>query len=168
MDRDKNEISDTIGISFTQDRHGWSDLLVIQGGTSFSLQISDVFSDGPLGLLRLCDAILTNRAESVDFLDEPGGHRLAIYPDPEQQHIMTLEIGVLASPDKTEAIPTSSTRSKRKQLLILLMTELWKLHHFHAEPSFQRGRSGFAHAELLLELNRTWDADQRIGPSILK
>ncbi|KAA9384224.1 hypothetical protein [Neorhizobium galegae] len=168
MDREKNETCDTIGISFTQDRHGWSDLLVIQGGTSFSLQISDVFSDGPLGLLGLCDAILTNRPESVVLLDEPGGHRLTIYPDPGQQHIMTLEIRALATSDKIEATPMFSTRSKRKQLLTLLMAELWKLHHFHAEPSFQRGRSGFAHADTLLELNRMWDADQRMGPSILK
>jgi len=81
---------------------------------------------------------------------------------------MTLEISANASLDKTQATLMFSTRSKRKQLLTLLMTELWKLHHFHAEPSFQRGRSRFVHADTLLDLNRMWDADRRMGPSILK
>lgn len=118
--------------------------------------------------MSLAEAVLDNQTESVDMMDEPGGHRLSIHPDQAQHHIVTFEISALNGRDEVDGAPLLSLRIKRKQMLTLLMTELWKLDLFHQEPSFQRLRKSFGSGGLLRKLNSRWDVDPRIGPSILK
>lgn len=169
MARTKSDICDEVGISFVQGHHGWSDLIVVAPkGRIVNCRISTVFTDDIGCLMSLAEAVLDNQTESVDMMDEPGGHRLSIHPDPSQHHIVTFEISALNDRDEVDGAPLLSLRIKRKQLLTLLMTELWKLDLFHQEPSFQRLRQSFGSGELLRKLNSRWDADPRIGPSILK
>jgi len=61
-----------------------------------------------------------------------------------------------------------SIRVKRKQLLGLLMAELWKVGRFLLEPSFQKDRQQGFPTETLQALNEEWDAHETLGPSFLK
>lgn len=169
MARTKSDICDDDVISFVRKHHGWSDLIVVApNGHIVNCLISTVFTDDIGCLMSLAEAVLDNQTESVDMMDEPGGHRLSIHPDPAQHHIVRFEISELNSQDEVYGAPLLSLRIKRKQLLTLLMTELWKLDLFYQEPSFQRLRQSFGSGELLRKLNSRWDADPRLGPSILK
>lgn len=119
-------------------------------------------------MVRLAEAVLDNQPVTLNLMDEPGGHRLSIRPDLQQHHIVTFEVSAFSSCREIDAPPLMSIRVKRKQLLTILMTELWKLHFFHQEPAFQRARALFSHSALLRQLNNRWDKDPRLGPSILK
>jgi len=168
MTRTQSDICDDIGISFVQGRHGWSDLIIGYKGEVLNCRISRVFTDDLADLVRLAGAVLDNQPETLNLMDEPGGHRLSIRPDIYQHHIVTFEIGAFNSRGEVDAAPLMSIRVKRKQLLTLLMTELWKLHFFHQEPAFQSNRPRFNQTEPLRQLNNRWDNDPRLGPSILK
>lgn len=123
--------------------------------------------------MRLCRAVLDNQAVYALLLDEPGGHCLYLTPDPEQQHTMLLRLYEMPyhrfSPtDPADARLLLSVRVKRKQLLGMLMAELWKLHAALREPSYQKGRDAGVAEEALFGLNAEWDAHPRLGPSFLK
>jgi hypothetical protein len=162
-----SDICDTLGISFVQDRHGWSDVIIQHAGDVISCRVSGVFSNASLELMKLCRAILENLPEAILLLDEPGGHRLSVAPDLEQQHLIHFNVFRFESA-KNNSTSIFSIQTKRKQLLALFMTELWKLYQFHTEPSFTRGRSPFSEADALVNLNAEWDAHPRLGPSFLK
>lgn len=169
MARTEPDICDEIGISFVQGHYGWRNLIVVAPkGSIVNCRISTVFTDDIGCLMSLAEAVLDNQTETVDMMDEPGGYRLSIHPDPAQHHMVTFEISALNGRGEVDDAPLLSLRIKRKQMLTLLMTELWKLNLFHQEPSFQRRRQSFGSGELLRQLNSRWDVDPRIGPSILK
>jgi hypothetical protein len=169
MTRTESDVCDEVGISFVQGQYGWSDLIIVAPkGSIVNCRISRVFTDDIAGLMSLAKALIDNQSETVDMMDEPGGHRISIRTDPQLHHIVTFEVGVFNSRGEVDATPLLSMRVKRKQMLTLLMTELWKLNLFHQEPSFQRRRQSFGQGEQLRQLNSMWDADPRIGPSILK
>lgn len=169
MAKTKSDICDELGLSIVQGHSGWSDLLIVAPkGQIVHCRISTVFTDDTASLISLAKAVLDNLRASVDLMDEPGGHRLSICPDPEQHHLMTFDVSAFHDPRKSAAPPLLSMQIKRKQVLTLLMAELWKLNLFHQEPSFQRRRQSFDHGEHLRHLNSRWDADPQIGPSILK
>lgn len=169
MAKTKSDICDELGLSIVQGANGWSDLVIIAPkGHIVHCRISAVFTDEIASFISLAQAVLKNLPASVDLMDEPGGHRLSIRPDPEQHHVMTFELSAFHDPREADAPPILSIRVKRKQVMTLLMAELWKLNAFHQEPSFQRRRQSLEHGEHLRHLNSRWDADPQIGPSILK
>lgn len=169
MSRMESDICDEVGLSIVQGHYGWSDLVIVAPkGRIVSCRVSRVFTDEIAGFMSLAKAVLDNQSQTVDMMDEPGGHRLSVRPDPEQHHVVTFEVSIFNSGGVVGDAPVLSLRVKRKQMLTLLMTELWKLDLFHQEPSFQRRRGRFDQGELLRQLNSRWDNDPRIGPSILK
>ncbi|MBY5905728.1 hypothetical protein HFO88_36450 [Rhizobium leguminosarum] len=173
MTRSPPDVCDALGFCFTLDRHGWSDLLISCNGGIVRCHISDVFSDPASELLKLCRGVLANEVVSIALYDEPGGHALSVTPDARQQHTMLLMIQEfplchgayeLTGDEKT----IISIRVKRKQLLGLLMAELWKVGRFLLEPSFQKDRQQGFPTETLQALNEEWDAHETLGPSFLK
>ncbi|AHG47869.1 hypothetical protein RLEG12_14940 [Rhizobium leguminosarum bv. trifolii CB782] len=168
MEKTISDISDALGLCLVQGRHGWSDLLCFHHGTVTECRVSEAFSDPVFEMIRLCRAILENRHEIVSLHDEPGGSRLSVTPDIQMQHIMLFEVRTFQSDETEQKPPVLSVRIKRKQLLALLMTELWKLYRFHKELSFQRDRPQFSSADALLQLNAEWDNHPHLGPSLLK
>ncbi|PDS38976.1 hypothetical protein CO665_06505 [Rhizobium anhuiense] len=173
MTRSPPDVCDALGFCFVLDRHGWSDLLISCNGGIVTCRISDVFSDAASELLKLCRGVLANEAVSITLYDEPGGHALSVIPDAQQQHTMLLMIQELplchavyefTGDEKT----ILSIRVKRKQLLGLLIAELWKVDRFLLEPSFQKGRQQGFPGETLQVLNEEWDAHETLGPSFLK
>ncbi len=168
MEKTIPEICDSLGICLVQRRHGWCDLLIFHSGGITHCRVSEVFTDPVFELIILCRAILENRPETVSLQDEPGGSRLSLTPDMRWQHIIRLEISTFSAEMAEETPPDLSLWVKRRQLLALLMTELWKLSRFHTEPSFQRSRQSFSSADALLQLNADWDSDPHLGPSLLK
>ncbi len=58
-----------------------------------------------------------------------------------------------------------ATRLKRRRLVGMLLTELWKSHKFLSEPSYQKNRDDFPHARLA-KTNETWNRSA-LGPSFL-
>lgn len=156
-------------MSFVQGRDGWSDLIIVAPkGSIVNCRIIGDFTDDIDGLMSLANGLFDNQSQTVDMIDEPGGHRLSIRADLQQHHIVTFEVSVFNSLGEVDATSVLSMRVKRKQMLTLLMAELWKVNLFQQEPLFQRPWQSFGRAELLRQLNSMWDADPRIGPSILE
>ena len=173
MTRVAPDVCEDLGFSFVLCGHGWNDVHVACGRTSFTCRVSEIFSDTASELAKLCRGILTNTSTSIALYDEPGGHIISVITDEKQQHTMLLvvhELGpCLGAHEITgEETLVCSVRIKRKQLLGLLMAELWKNYHFLQEPSFQKSRGGRVPASALRALNDEWDAHKSLGPSFLK
>lgn len=170
MARTPSEIIDELGFSFILGHYGWSDLHINCACEAFSCRISAVFSDDVSELLTLCRGILANASTSILLYDEPGGHRLSITRDEQQQHTMMLSLAAFRvyNPSVEDETSLVSARIKRKQLLGLVMAELWKAAHFLQEPSFRKSRTKDFPTDTLRELNSAWDADKSLGPSFLK
>lgn len=171
LTRSTSDVCDVLGFCFVLDRHGWSDLLISCEGKVLTCGISDVFSDAPSELLKLCHGVLANEPASAKLYDEPGGHALSVTPDALQQHTMLFVIQELGihheKPGGDEQI-IISVRVKRKQLLSLIIAELWKVRCFLREPSFQKARQQSFPREALRALNEQWDTHPTLGPSFLK
>jgi len=171
MSRDPSDVDEEAQIYIDLGQHGWSDLIIVSNGKVLLFGVSDVFTDMSATALRLCDAVLENIHLRVALCDEPGGVVLEVKPDTKQKHIMTLSIFQVDGPKSGfDADETGETvfegRIKRRRLVGMLMSELWKTHMFLREPSYQKARDHFPHAELV-KANKAWD-ESPLGPSFLK
>jgi len=167
---DVSKPDERIQLYFDFDRHGWSELIFVRGRQISGFRISGVFTDAPAALLDLCDAVLMNSATRVALCDEPGGVVVEVIPDTKQQHTVILSVyeiaPQLAGFDAHEdGRLVMTTRLKRRRLVGMLLTELWKSHKFLSEPSYQKGRDHFPHTRLL-ETNESWH-QSALGPSFL-
>lgn len=150
--------------------HGWSELMFVCQGQISVFRISGVFTDAPTALLDICDAVLTNAATRVALCDEPGGVVVEVTPDTKQQHTVILSVYEIAPPmagfDAHEAGRlVMATRLKRRRLVGMLLTELWKSHKFLSDSSYQKTRYDFPHARLA-KTNESWN-HSALGPSFL-
>lgn len=150
--------------------HGWSELIFVRKGQVSVYRMSDVFTDAPSAILQICDAVLENAKFRVALCDEPGGVIVEVTPDTEQQHTVILSVYEIRLPtvafEASEAgHPVMTTRLKRRRLVGMLLSELWKNHKFLSEPSYQKSRRDFPHARLI-ETNKTWNRSA-LGPSFL-
>jgi hypothetical protein len=167
-----SDICDELGFSFVLHRSGSSDLFVVCGHKTHTCWVSGVFSDAAFELLKLCRGILTNAPTSIALYGEPGGNIISVTADAEQQHTMLfamreLDPSLPSHEISDEGTVIFSVRVKRKQLLGLFMAELWKVHYFLREPSFQKNRDKFP-GDTLRTLNAEWDSHRSLGPSFLK
>ena len=152
-------------------QHGWSELIVAHKGEITAYRVSEVFTDFPVEMLKICEAVISNKSLRVALCDEPGGVVFATERDEKQQHTVILSIYEIESPlagfeANEEGRCVVSVRIRRQRLVGMLMAELWKTHVSLKQPSFQKGRAGFPHKELL-RLNHVWD-ESDLRPSFLK
>jgi hypothetical protein len=171
MSRKPSDIDEVTQIYIDVGKHGWSDVIIATNGKHLSLQITEIFRCVPDIILDLCHAILQNVPLKVALPDEPGGAVVEVKPDPFQRHTMIFLIYEVASPEimiDASAYGTVifQTKFKRRRLIGMLMSELWKTHKSLSEPSYQIGRGNFPHDELK-KANDEWDGST-IGPSFLK
>ncbi len=152
-------------------RHGWSELIVARKGQITTIRVSGVFTDLSHEILRVCRAVIENSQLRVALCDEPGGSILEIKTDKKQQHTVILSLfddnePVVAFDADYEGKLVLSIRIRRQRLLGMLLAELWKTHMHLKQPSYQKGRDTFPHAELI-EINNLWD-ESPVGPSFLR
>lgn len=150
--------------------HGWSDLIFACQGQVSVFRISSVFTNAPIALLDICDAVLANVALRVALCDEPGGVVIEVMPDNEQQHTVIFSVYEITRPlvgfgPNEDGPIVIATRLKRRRLVGMLLSELWKSHKFLSDFSYQRNRGDFPHARLV-EANETWNCSP-LGPSFL-
>ncbi|NWJ25259.1 hypothetical protein [Rhizobium sp. RM] len=170
MCSDVSKADERIQLYFNFDLHGWSELIFVHRGQISGFRVSGVFTDAPAALLDICDAVLTNSATRVALCDEPGGIVVEVTPDAKQPHTVILSVYEIApqlagfDANETGRL-VMTTRLKRRRLVGMLLTELWKSHEFLSEPSYQRGRVYFPHARLS-KTNESWN-QSGLGPSFL-
>ena len=117
--------------------------------------------------MSLCSAIIDNIAIIEPFHSEPDGCLWRLTPNKSQQHTMQLEIfdfiGYYSFSEADCHDPVVTLTVKRKQLLTILMVELWKNALLYEEPSYQKSRRQFPWKEFR-NLIQKWD-QSRLGPS---
>jgi hypothetical protein len=151
--------------------HGWAKLIVISKGQHIVLRASGVFTDLPREVLEMCRAVIENSPVRIALCDEPGGAIVDLKTDKKQQHTMVLSIYDIEGPlidfdASQDGELILSTRIRRQRRVGMLLADLWKTHVHLRQPSYQKGRVGFPHTDLV-ELNRLWD-ESSLGPSFLK
>ena len=153
MARTPSDICDTLGFSLILRGHGWIDIVIARESGTYTLTVTKIFRDPVSDLLDLCRAILTNMSTSIFLHSEPGGHLMSVTPSEDQQHTMMFALSGLGDTLGQTEITGNETllfsiRVRRKQLLGLIMAELWKAHRFMLEQSFQKSRGKFRDAML--------------------
>lgn len=171
MNEITSKLDDEIQLYCDFGRHGWGELVIVQNGKCTAFSVSDVFSDFAYEVCEICRAALENRSLRVALCDEPGGVVIEVKAGAEQQHTMLFSVfevdGSLSGfgADEEGRLVLSS-RIRRRRLVGMLLSELWKTHSFLREPSYQKNRQSFPHRDVI-ELNRLWE-ESPLGPSFLK
>lgn len=173
MTRTPPDTCDTLGLSLVLRGHGWIDIVIACESGPYICTVTEIFRDPVSDLLDLCRGILTNTSTSIFLHDEPGGHLMSVTRNEAQQHTMRFALFDLGGTLYQTEITGNETLLfsipvKRKQLLGLMMAELWKGHRFMLEPSFQKSRGKVYPHDELKALNREWNAHPSLGPSFLK
>lgn len=152
-------------------RHGWSELMIAFRGQVTTMRVSGVFTDLSREILQICRSAIENAQVRVALCDEPGGSILELKVVEEQRHTVILSVFSVKKPEVAfkadhEGELVMSIRIRRQRLVGMLLAELWKTHMHLKQPSYQKGRGTFPHAELI-EINHLWDKSP-VGPSFLK
>ncbi len=171
MEPRQSELIDNFSIVLEFDRHGWSRFNFLWAKNIWSFWVSDVFQDFANDMLTFCEAVLENTPFRLALCDEPGGAIIAVKPCIRQQHIIEFLIEEVADPNagfdsSTVGDVVFSVFVSRKQLVTILISELWKVHVYLKEPGYQKDRDPFPHPRLI-ELNRRWHKGE-LGPSFIK
>lgn len=171
MPKAPSEVKDNINILLEMDRHGWSRFHLIDVNKRHCFWVSDVYSNFSEDMLSLCEHVLKNKTIRVALCDEPGGAIVSLVPNPEQHHLVELSIeevdaNIAGFGSEQIGKPVFGEIMKRKQVLTMVMTELWKAHYLLQDKSYQKDRDPFPH-EQLMRLNQTWN-DSDLGPSCFR
>jgi hypothetical protein len=140
--------TDEIDFLLTLDPHGWSTCWIIADGKPIELTITHAFYRDPY--VDLMDALsgLMQGESLVTFFwyGEPGGERIEIERNPEQQHMLKVRIDGFYELFDEEEIkdfePTIHFEMKQRQLLLQFYFQLKKIESLLKEPSFAKDRAG--------------------------
>ena len=171
MDTEIIPLDDETQLYCNLGRHGWSELIIAFKGKITTIRVSGVFTDLSHEILKVCRAAIENYHVRIALCDEPGGSILELKTDKKQQHTVILSLFDVKEPAVAfdadhEGELVLSIRIRRQRLLGMLVAELWKTHMHLKQPSYQKSRGTFPHAELI-EINDLWDKSP-MGPSFLK
>ena len=120
--------------------------------------------------MDLVEALLSNMELRIRLFDEPSATEIVVTPNVQQQHLVGVAFFELDHhgqdrPTPKGLAPVLSFEFKRKHLVGMLMAELWCVHSFMQEPSYQKDRPAFPHGRLV-RLNKRWN-ESSLGPSYL-